>query len=258
MPQESNPALVLANNSDASASCVISTVLFTGSTYFPSSTVGIQARSSTVQFFGDLFRNRIRFPGEVAHISCDVNMAATALSLAGGVFAALPAVISPASVAEPNPSGAIIVTGGCSDGTYINDDDLSDGLVSDCLALVGFANSLIGTNLIEGDNVIRQWGSGAQILMNAWEGVTVFEGRVVAVDLSDSDLKGRISTDIALLTELQVFGFAVQRSERNDSTGIGQSGSITSLVPEWQRIKRSDSARIGQSGRIATVIPRWQ
>ena len=105
-------------------------------------------------------------------------------------------VVVPASSATP------LDIGGCADGAFVDDADDNPDLVADCRALVGFANGLIESRLIPPDNNIRQWGTDGQRKLNAWNGITVQDGRVTAVNLAYGELKGEMPTDLGRLGAL--------------------------------------------------------
>lgn len=107
------------------------------------------------------------------------------------------------TVVVPVTSESLINTDGCTDGSFIADSDNSDGLTADCRALAGFANALIETGLIEEDNVIRQWGTGGQVKLATWEGISVSDGRVTGVDLDRRDLKGDLPSELGQLGALE-------------------------------------------------------
>ena len=241
LPAETGLAMVLANVSASGASCVFELESHDGVASVRTSKE-IGARSTSVWFLRDLFVIPDGFPGGVARVSCDAEVAAESLPLAGGVFTSLPAVLLSSS-APPDNTPA--VAPGCSDGTFIDASDYSDELASDCRALVAFANALIGSGLVGEDSPIRQWGSGDQTKITTWEGISISSGRVVEVFLRDRGLAGEIPAEIALLSELRELHLSY-----NDLSGaipreLGNLANLESLELAGNRLSGTIPSELG-------------
>ena len=103
----------------------------------------------------------------------------------------------------------------CADGTYVSDPESSPGLVADCKALVAVRNHFMNNP----SNYGTDWNT-------PWRGVTIRDGRAVALDHAGSELSGAIPPELGDLAALEYLHLG-----DNQLTGAipPQLGGLTSL-----------------------------
>ncbi len=141
----------------------------------------------------------------------------------------------------------------CSDGTYVSNPESKPDLVSDCMALVAVRNHFMNNPL----NYGTEWNT-------PWRGVTIRDGRAVALDFSGSKLSGTIPPELGNLTALDYLHLG-----NNQLTGPipSELGSLTRLEylyllgnelsgtipPELGNLTALDYLRLGDNQLSGTI-----
>lgn len=133
--------------------------------------------------------------------------------------------------------------------------------VSFLLLFVSIATSLIAQNEVSQREVIallelkaktkghlwtQQWDQSKPI--STWHGVTVKDGKVVALDLSDNNLQGKLPITIGNLRHLQVL----------DLSGNQIEGKIPALFRKFQDLKEVNLEDNKLAGNIPNTINKLQ
>ena len=133
------------------------------------------------------------------------------------------------TVTVPVSAASSLPAAGCADGTFVDEPEINAGLVTDCQALVDFANALIRNGLHPPDNVIRQWGSGRQQKLDRWQGIELAAGRVARVELPFGELKGDLPSDLTRLGALQVLNLLDNELTGRIPPGLGELSRLKML-----------------------------
>ena len=139
---------------------------------------------------------------------------------------------------------------GCTDGRYVDDPGNSPGLVGDCRALVGIANAWARDGGLPEDHAMRRWGGADRARLDAWEGIEVAGGRVVAVDLAGSrrepgELGGALPPELGRLTELMSLDLSYNRLTGPIPAELNQLARLTRLDLSFNRFSGAIPAELG-------------
>ena len=163
----------------------------------------------------------------------------------------------------------------CGDGSYIPGPDVNSALVRDCEVLVGFANYQAQSGALPADHVLRQWGTGDQMLIGSWSGIEVAGGRVTSIRLSGTapesgGLAGSIPSRFGELTGLRVLDISGSElsgwipwelGNLSNLQILNLSGNrlIGSLAPELADLTHLHALNL-QSNRLTGTVPRafWE
>ena len=113
--------------------------------------------------------------------------------------------------------------GSCSDGVAVPDPSNNPGLVSDCEALLRARDTLAGTASLD-------WSATTPI--NQWDGVRLGSApqRVVALDLSNRPLTGRIPAELGSLSKLEGLHLYDNRLSGGIPVELGNLSDLVELV----------------------------
>ncbi len=171
------------------------------------------------------------------------------------------------TVAARISPGELLDVAGCADGTFIDGAAATPGLVGDCEALVGFANSLIRQGFLRKSNVLRTWGRGDARKLEEWEGITVIGGRVVRLELYSRDLAGRIPAELGRLDGLRVLQLGDNRLTGPIPPEFGNLADIYLIYLADNQLDGTIPRELGKLGslgqivlsgnRLAGEIPEW-
>lgn len=150
------------------------------------------------------------------------------------------------TVVVPVTAESLIKADGCTDGSFIDDSENSPELTSDCRALVGFANALIETGLIEESTAIRQWGTGGQVKLGTWEGIGVSQGRVTSIDMNHRDLKGGLPADLGQLSALKSLSLMDNELSGPIPPEFGELSNLENLWLSSNRLSGEVLPELGQ------------
>ena len=154
------------------------------------------------------------------------------------------------TVTVPESARTPIEADSCSNGGFIDDPANNAGLVADCQALAGFANSLIETGLIMEDNPVRQWGKDDQRKLEGWAGIATFEGRVTGVDLRFGELGGALPDDLAQLDALTSLDLSYNELTGNVPPRFGELSKLEVLRLESNRLRGEIPPELAQLGQL--------
>ncbi len=171
------------------------------------------------------------------------------------------------TVAARISPGELLDAAGCADGTFIDGAAATPGLVGDCEALVGFANSLIRQGFLRKSNVLRTWGRGDARKLEEWEGVIVGSGRVVRLELYSRDLAGRIPAELGRLDGLRVLQLGDNRLTGPIPPEFGNLADLYLIYLADNQLDGTIPRELGKLGslgqivlsgnRLAGEIPEW-
>ncbi len=160
------------------------------------------------------------------------------------------------TVTVPESAREAINANGCSDGGFIDDPAASPGLVADCRALVGFANSLIESGLIMDDNAIRQWGSEGRRKLANWSGIGVADedgGRISRIALPFSGIKGALPAALGDLDALTIIDLRGNELSGPIPAGFGNLARLETLDISSNRLSGGIPAELGRLGLLQTL-----
>jgi len=199
MPRSGNYALIFANAAEQETNCQLE-LLDENGTALTQASIKLPGGASTIRFL-DEFESAGTLGTQRVGASCDGAVAATGLPFAGAAFAALAPVL-PGLSGGPQPSPLLIDRQGCQDGRFVTSPARNLAAVTDCLALVSFANAML-LNGSDQSGPLGSWGKEGQLRVGDWEGVTVISGRVTAIDLLEAGLRGKLPVQLSSLKSLQ-------------------------------------------------------
>jgi len=163
------------------------------------------------------------------------------------------------TVTVPESARAAIDANGCSDGGFVDDPSASPGLVADCRALVGFANSLIESGLIMDDSAIRQWGAEGRRKIAGWPGIGVADvadvdgGRINRINLSFSGIKGVLPATLGDLDALTSLDLGGNELSGPIPAGFGNLARLRILDVSSNRLSGGIPAGLGQLSLLQTL-----
>ena len=139
------------------------------------------------------------------------------------------------------------VTGWTSNGSEVNADVLPDVEGRD--VLMAFYNAAGGDQWTNKTN----WGSQN---IEDWYGVTVEDNEVVAIDLSDNNLKGKIPAELFYLTKLKKL--RLERNQLFDTipSTLGRIATLEELDLSRNQLSGQMPKEIGQLSGLTTLILR--
>ena len=117
----------------------------------------------------------------------------------------------------------------CANGVFIDEPASFPELESDCRAIVGFANHFIRGGQVREDNVVWQWGRGAQQKLENWEGITVFNNRLTRIELHGRNLRGSLPAGLLELDALETLNLFENSLSGPIPTDIGRLASLRVL-----------------------------
>ena len=157
------------------------------------------------------------------------------------------------TVTVPESARTPIEADSCSNGGFIDDPANNAGLVADCQALAGFANSLIETGLIMEHNPIRQWGKDDQRNLEGWAGIDTDDGRVTGVDLRFGELGGALPDDLARLDALTSLDLSYNELTGNLPPRFGELSKLEVLRLESNRLRGEIPPELSRLEELETL-----
>ena len=140
--------------------------------------------------------------------------------------------------------GAVPTLGSsCADGTFVDVTanprvpGTNNDLVEDCWSLVAAQHhwATVAANNGLSSSFLRNWGTGTpdQRKIDMWEGITVANGRVTAIDIGRTSMEGSVSgtipTELANLGALTALGISGHQLTGAIPAALGSLTSLTSL-----------------------------
>lgn len=141
---------------------------------------------------------------------------------------------------------ADLLPGRC-DGTYVTNTSLSD-LVKDCKILIGLRNTW-SPNLSDG-HPLRTWGSGDNMAITSWSGVTISSNRVSGLSLGGSSTNGFIEGGIPINL------WKISKLTSVDFSNNNLTGEIPTSISKLRDITTLDLSNNSLSGEIPVPITK--
>ena len=154
------------------------------------------------------------------------------------------------TVVVPVTAESLIDSGGCTNGDFIDSQNSSSALAADCQALAGFANALIETGLVPEENVIRQWGKGEQVKLDAWDKILVSDGRIIDISLARSGLKGALPAELGRLGALERLSLSGNELSGPIPPELGELSNLETLWLFSNRLSGPIPPELGQLGAL--------